>query len=166
MVKFEKDLCNGCSQVGIMAKKEYVDYIPASRLAEWRESNKPGSCDILGHEEYIPVVDHDHSSGRIRGVISSQGNALLGKVENFFHSRCIVSSNDLPSVLRAMANYLEKEQGKIHPTGARQLCKRFGRMSKDTQISILLSLNVLQSDIDACVNSKQRTALYRNAIVI
>jgi hypothetical protein len=144
---------------------QYDDYVPQSRLAQWREENIPPHCPILGHEELIPVVDHDHKSGRIRAVMSSEGNALLGKIENFHKSRCIHGKWDLPTVLRAMADYLERDQGPLHPVGTRQLTKRFGRGKKPDQVAILESVGATESEIEACTNSKDRTNLYRSKIV-
>ena len=144
---------------------KHNDYISQSRLAKYRESNKPESCPILGHDDIIPVVDHDHKTGRIRGVISSQGNALVGKIENFHKSRCINGKWDLPTVLRAIAVYLEREQGPLHPRGTRQLTKRFDRVNKPEQIEILLSVGATESEINLCINSKDRTVLYRSKIV-
>ena len=144
---------------------DYEDYVPQSKLPQWREENKPDCCPILGHSDPIPVVDHDHKTGRIRGVVSSEGNALVGKIENFHKSRCANGEWDLPTVLRAIADYLEQEQGPLHPVGTRQLTKRFGRMPKAQQTEILLALGVSPEEIEACPNSKSRTQLYRSRMV-
>ena len=141
------------------------DYVAQSELAQYREDNCPGSCPILGHVEFIPVVDHDHKTGRIRGVVSSEGNALTGKIENFFRSRCVNGKWDLPEVLRAIAYYLEQEQGPLHPVGTRQLTKRFNRMSKEIQKTELQIVGASSEEIANCKNSKERTKLYRNKIV-
>lgn len=45
-----------------------------------------------------PTVDHDHSTGKIRGLICSPCNLAIGNAE------------DSPDRLRAMANYLEKSK--------------------------------------------------------
>lgn len=146
-----------------MAK--YEDYVPQSQLAQWRKDNTPERCPILGHENMIPVVDHDHKSGRIRAVISSEGNALIGKIENFHKSRCVHGEWDLPKVLRAIADYLEDDQGPMHPVGTRQVTKRFGRAKKPDQEAILESVGATPGEIEACANSKDRTKLYRSKIV-
>jgi hypothetical protein len=146
-----------------MMKKD--DYVSASELAEWREDNKPPFCPVLGHEVFTPVVDHDHKTGRIRNVISLEGNALIGKIENFYRSRCVHAEYDLPKVLRCIADYLEKDQGPLHPVGTRQLTKRFSRASRTVQISMLEDLGADMQDVFACKNAKQRTALYRRTIV-
>jgi hypothetical protein len=141
------------------------DYVAQSELVKYRKDNCPSSCPILGHSEFIPVVDHDHKSGRIRGVVSSEGNALTGKIENFFRSRCVNGKWELPTVLRAIADYLEREQGPLHPVGTRQLTKRFGRMSKVEQYARLTLAGASDVEIEACKNAKARTQLYRSKIV-
>ena len=152
-----------------MSKKEINfkkdDYVSQSELAAYRKNNCPRNCPILGHSKFAPVVDHDHQTGRIRGVISSEGNVLIGKIENFYKSRCSNGDWDLPVVLRAIAEYLELDQGRLHPVGVRQLTKRFSRMSKDKQITLLQISGVISEDIAECKNSTERTKLYRKSII-
>lgn len=144
-------------------KKE--DYVSQSELAEWREANKPGVCPLFGMVEFIPVVDHDHKTGRIRAVLSNESNAMLGKIENFYKTRGANAVYELPAVLRRMADYLEQEQGPMHPVGTRQVTKRFGRMKKEEQIAILKKHGAGGLAIISCKNSKDRTKLYRSLIV-
>ena len=144
-------------------KKE--DYVSQSELAEWREANKPDVCPLFGMVEFIPVVDHDHKTGRIRSVLSNESNAMLGKIENFYKTRGANAVYELPVVLRRMADYLEQEQGPMHPVGTRQVTKRFGRMKKEEQIAILKKHGAGICDLIACKNSKDRTKLYRSLIV-
>lgn len=141
------------------------DYVSQGELPEYRDENCPVSCPLLGHVEFIPVVDHDHKTGRIRGVVSNEGNALLGKIENFYRSRCVNGKWDLPEVLRMLACYLEQEQGPLHPVGTRQLTKRFNRMKKNEQKTLLQIAGATSEEIAACKNSKERTKLYRSKIV-
>lgn len=142
-----------------------TDYVSAAELAEWREANKPKACPILGHSSFTPVVDHDHKTGRIRAVISLEGNALIGKIENFYRSRCVNARYDLPEVLRCIALYLESGQGPLHPVGVRQVTKRFNRSSKADQQAMLELEGVSPEEISKCKNAKERTALYRRTIV-
>jgi hypothetical protein len=142
-----------------------ADYITAKKLPKWREENAPPVCPLFGHGDYIRVVDHDHQTGNIRGVVSSEGNALLGKIENYYKSRGSCATWDLPTVLRAMADYLEQEeQGPLHPVGARQLARRFGRKNKTDQERMLLLAGAKQEDFEDCKNSAERTKVYRKLI--
>lgn len=143
----------------------YKDYIPQAGLREYRMANCPPHCPVLGHAELTPVVDHDHQTGRIRGVLSIEGNALIGKIENFHRSRCVAGVLDLPSVLRNIADYLERPQGPMHPKGTLQVVNRFGQKPKAEQLEILKHYNVTAEELASCKNSKQRTKLYRKQIV-
>jgi hypothetical protein len=98
-------------------------------------------------------------------VVSAEGNALLGKIENFYRSRCVNGSWELPTVLRAIADYLEQEQGPLHPVGTRQLTKRFNRMKRVEQYELLIMAGATDAEIEAGKNSKDRTKLYRNKLV-
>lgn len=143
----------------------YEDYVTQAGLPEYRKTNCPSRCPVLGHDGLTPVVDHDHKTGRIRGVLSIEGNALIGKIENFHRSRCVAGVLDLPSVLRNIADYLERPQGPMHPKGTLQVVKRFGQKPKAEQLEILKHYNVTPEELAACRNSKQRTKLYRKQIV-
>lgn len=98
-------------------------------------------------------------------MVSSEGNALLGKIENFHRSRCVNGVYDLPTVLRALADYIEGSTGgPYHPRGLRQLVRRFMASKKERQIETLLSFGIPASEIKECKNSKQRAKLYRRAL--
>ena len=141
-----------------------ADYINNKQLIEYRKNNKSIKCAILDVADYKPVVDHDHATGRIRGVISSEGNVLIGKIENCFKSRCVDCELSLPEVLRKVALYLEGQQGPYHPVGVRQLVRRFRRMPKDEQIRVLSNAYSLE-EIELCDNSVDRSKLYRRILV-
>lgn len=51
-------------------------------------------CEVCGSDDSMSI-DHDHVSGKIRGVLCARCNHALG------HGR------DNPQILRALANYLE-----------------------------------------------------------
>lgn len=140
-------------------------YIAQDELATYREENVPISCPLLGQTQFTPVVDHDHYTGRIRGVVSLEGNALLGKIENFFRTRCVNAEKELPAVLRRMADYLEFPQGPFHPVGVRQLTKRFSRAAVSVQKDLLQQLNADAAAVDECKNTKQRVKLYRKLLI-
>jgi len=140
------------------------DYVTSNKLSQYRKDEKPEKCPILDVADFKPVVDHDHVTGKVRGVISSEGNVLIGKIENCFRSRCVDSDLELPNVLRRIALYLEQDQGPYHPVGVRQLVKRFARMVKEDQYTILLTHYCVES-IEECSNSTDRAKLYRKMLV-
>ena len=143
-----------------------MKYLPQNKLAQWRKDNEPKECPLLGYKTENWVVDHDHTSGLVRGVVSSEGNALLGRIENAFKrlSR-VAKATTLPIILRNMASYLEREDtGTLHPQGFRQLWKRFNSFNKEIQLDILKKLGVNRQQLSECTNSKERTNLYKKLI--
>lgn len=143
-----------------------MQYIPQKNLKKFREENKPEFCPLLSCVTKDWVVDHCHSGGTIRGVVSSEGNVFLGKIENA-HKRLSkgAKSSSLPKVLRNMADYLEKPcTGLLHPEGFRQLYKRFSHLDKATQLDILMKVGINRELIQACNNSLDRTKLYKSYI--
>lgn len=110
-------------------------------------------------------MDHNHRTGLVRGVISMEGNTLLGRIENSF--RRFGTSTELPlsSILRNIADYLDSGDTDIlHPVGLNQLSKRFSRLTLADQVLTLKKMGVKKSEIKSCTNSKERTDLYRNLL--
>ena len=142
-----------------------MKYIPQNKLADYREKHKPTCCPILSIKTNDWVVDHDHQTGLIRGVISRQANILLGKIENCYLKMCKGDKEFLPVTLEAVASYLEGARTDVlHPTGARQLANRFLRMKKAEQEQTLFELNAEKSVVQSCTNAKERTKIYSSII--
>lgn len=146
-----------------------MTYLPQNQLAPFREKNKPCICPILLESSDDWVVDHDHQTGLIRGVISRKGNSFLGKVENYYLNRCSGDKAKLPEVLRGMAYFIENppasEQRIMHPVGLKQLTNRFKRnLSKHEQEVSLRILGAKKSEISSCKNVNERAALYRSLV--
>lgn len=71
-----------------------------------------GLCAIRGLPIKSAVLDHQHEkglkgTGNIRGVIDRDINIFLGKLENNC-KRFNISLEDLPTVLRQLADYIDK----------------------------------------------------------
>jgi hypothetical protein len=147
-----------------------MKYLPQNQIAGFRDKHKPKRCPILDKETDDWVLDHDHQTGLVRGVISRQANSLLGKVENFFLKRCAGIKEELPCVLRRMADYLDKPpmhkppMSYMHPVGLTQKCKRFFRLTKDEQFLVLRAKGCSKAEIAECNNTTERTKLYRKVI--
>lgn len=141
-------------------------YISANKVKEFRELNKPNDCPILWTKIKNPVLDHDHQTGEVRGVIDNNANNLIGVIENKFFSYCSGKKEDLPDVLRRVADYLERPRtGYLHPVGLNQLVSRFKREPKETQLYMLSQFTfVEENEIKACINVKHRAKLYRTLL--
>ena len=63
------------------------------------------------------VLDHDHSTGAIRGTLHRGCNALLGKIENNYKRYGV---HNLAAFLGGVARYLQKHEanrtGLLHPS--------------------------------------------------
>lgn len=143
-----------------------MTYIPANKLADWRKENEPPKCPILNVETNDWVVDHDHLSGEVRGVISRQANTLIGKMENIFTSMCKGNPHELPEVLENVAEYLRRDNSKIlHPVGLNQLTSRFkNNLLKDDQCFILHLLGASLSEIDTYTNIGKRVRAFKKLL--
>lgn len=74
------------------------------------------------------VLDHDHKTGLVRGVLHRGCNSLLGKLENN-HKRCGVP--DLLGFLSGVSAYLQKPAHETyHPSYKTQDEKRLRRNKK------------------------------------
>lgn len=139
-------------------------YLKQGDLASWREKNKPAKCPILNIETDDWVVDHNHTTGFVRGVISRSANSFIGKIENFLlrFSKC--KQIEFPNALRRAADYLEKgDLDFIHPYGLTQLTKRFkNNLTVAEQVAVLVRLGASEEKIQACTNAKQRAQLFRS----
>jgi hypothetical protein len=141
-----------------------MTYLPQNKIASYREKNKPTCCPILSTKTDDWVLDHDHQTGMVRGVISRQANSLLGKVENFYLKMCKGDKEFLPVTLEAMASYLENARTDVlHPVGLTQLTKKFSNsLTAAQQISTLEDIGASREQLDACSNQKQRAELFRS----
>lgn len=78
-----------------------------------------------------PVLDHDHQTGVIRGVLHRGCNALLGKIENN-HKRYGVE--DLSAFLHGTVGYMQRHREPrtqwLHPTFKTAEEKRLARNAK------------------------------------
>jgi hypothetical protein len=78
-----------------------------------------------------PVLDHDHGTGAVRGVLHNGCNAVLGKIENSYKRYGV---RDLAAFLYGAAPYLQahasNRTGLLHPTHKTEDEKREKRNAK------------------------------------
>ncbi len=99
-------------------------YLKSSEVEKLRNhlwKKQGGKCLICKNITYDPVLDHHHKkkikgTGFIRGVLCRTCNVFLAKSENNT-VRCGIPVENLPEILRSMADYLERKQIEVvHPT--------------------------------------------------
>lgn len=78
-----------------------------------------GLCDLcqLPGVARDPVLDHNHSTGAVRGTLHRSCNALLGKIEN---NAARFGVRNLPAFCQGAGKYMQKHTtnitGLLHPT--------------------------------------------------
>lgn len=150
------------------AKREgsALKYIPYTKIAKFREDNKPEKCPIFECNLEDAVLDHNHNTGMVRGVLHRQSNAWLGKIENSWKRFGSFSAVDLSSALKNVCEYIDKgDTDYLHPNGLKQIISRFNRASKDEQINILKKNKCTKGQISSCNSSSDRSLLYRTSLI-
>jgi len=99
-------------------------YLKFSEIRQFREKllkKQNGICPLCKKQIIRPSLDHEHrkklgGSGFIRGVLCSDCNAYLGKIENNA-KRYSVKLYEIPMFLENVAIYLREEHVQIlHPS--------------------------------------------------
>lgn len=112
------------------ATKLKASQVPATR--ERLLTEQGGRCALcLRVIRRDPVLDHDHHTGAVRGVLHRGCNALLGKIENN-HKRYGIE--DLAAFLQGTPAYLQRHRenrtGLLHPTHKTEDEKRLARNAR------------------------------------
>ena len=88
--------------------------LSAAQLRAWRVrtlAEQGGVCALCGQplSEAEAVGDHDHTTGRMRGVLHRGCNSGLGKVENFRRLYGLTDIRRLTSFLHGIVPYLYRK---------------------------------------------------------
>lgn len=78
-----------------------------SRQEKIAGRKKPSNCDLCGEKKSFIVFDHCHAHGHFRGWLCNSCNVALGLVK------------DNSSLLRKMAKYLDRSNGKVEQQRAK-----------------------------------------------
>ncbi len=108
-----------------------------------------------------PILEHDHATQKIRGVVSSTVNVWLGCLERA-HSRYLKHWLDvpLPDLLEGCAEYLRLKQHDVyHPRFIKKSLTLYMQLTS-TQRSLILQ----QLNLPACKNDTQRKAAFKKYI--
>lgn len=113
------------------------------------------------------VLDHDHKTQRVRGVLHRQANACLGKIENLYvRYLSYWYPHSLQEFLRKSADYLDDNLGHkptggwYHPGWIKRVCTDFNSLKESGKIKVLESMNV-----DKGSNAIQRKMHFRKALL-
>lgn len=95
-----------------------LKHADVSRTRESLLVEQRGLCGLCGTRVTSrPVLDHDHRTGAVRGVLHAGCNSLLGKLEN---NAARYGVRDIGVFTNGVAAYLRKHMvnitGLLHPT--------------------------------------------------
>lgn len=109
------------------------------------------------------VLDHDHKSQYVRGVLHRQSNAVLGKIENMW-TRYLKwwYPDTLSNFLRKCADYLDADHGTayLHPGWLNAAKIEFNRLTVSQKNQVL---SMMGSDTGK--NDKERKLLFSNLLL-
>lgn len=109
------------------------------------------------------VLDHDHNTNFVRGVLHRQTNAFLGKLENAY-IRYIKwwYVGTLSEFLRGCADYIEKEHPKeyLHPAFIKSLQVQFNKLNEKQKQSVLSYYG-----LENGCNMKERRLIFKKFIL-
>lgn len=139
----------------------------AKDVREVREELYNGVCELTGQKTDFKdtVLDHDHDTQAVRGVLHRQSNAMLGKIENNF-KRYIGwwYNSSLSDFLRAAAAYLENsattELGILHPSWIKKCKAEFNKLNEVSKSRVLKAMNLEDGK-----NSAERKAIFNKGLL-
>lgn len=112
------------------------------------------------------VLDHDHTSGHCRAVIDRNLNQFIGKCEQNYKRFMGYKDNamKLPVLLRCVAAYLEGDYSynPLHPGWVDLQIRKFGRETKNNQVTRLTALGISEHATTSVGRTKQfKQFMYR-----
>ena len=153
---------------GIKDMSEHL-YTPAD-VKRYRDElvKKQNGIDPILLEPFkeTPVLDHSHSTQRVRAALNRNSNAFEGKVYNAW-VRCLkwLSDKPLPEILRNLADYYEETERiehtmPYHPGFIKRLCTDFANLNEAGKKQVLLQMSQHQGN-----NGTERKSIFRKAIL-
>lgn len=136
------------------------------KVRELLTKEQGNKCAVTGLD--IPVkqhvLDHAHDDTQlVRGVLHRQVNAFAGKAENAY-TRLIAwwYPNDLPTLLRECADYLEKEpDGRYRHNGwIKKINTEFNKLKESSKDVVLVALKQTKGK-----NGAERKKLFQRAVL-
>jgi len=112
------------------------------------EQSFKDALTLLTMPEGKAVLDHDHKTQYVRGVLHRSTNAMLGVIENNFN-RHIKSwyPNGLYEFLLACADYVHKNKEEpderfLHPSWMKKAKTEFNKLDERTKDNLLIKLGL------------------------
>lgn len=102
-----------------------MNRLKQSEIKDFRQEllkAQKGRCALCGGKvlSKYEALDHDHNTGHIRGVLHTDCNILLGKIENFVlrNGKGILRRGGLQNLLKSCYNYMHIDYSRnpYHPS--------------------------------------------------
>ena len=150
-------------------KEKWV--IGAKEISELRaELNITGVCPVTGKSYGSGMdsscLDHDHSTGRVRGCLSSRANLWLGSIEKYLKKR-LGNNADLLESLENLVEYLKQSKDVepiLHGAMIEAEKKRVSRWRIETLYSKLVEKSLTLKEVTE-YNKHQITEVWLNQFI-
>lgn len=150
----------------MMTTVDLYNTADVKKVREQLTKEQKNKCAVTGLD--IPtkqhVLDHAHDDTQfVRGVLHRQVNAFAGKAENAY-TRLIAwwYPNDLPTLLRECADYLEKQpDGRYRHNGwIKKVNTEFNKLKEAHKDVVLVALGQTKGK-----NGAERKKLFQRAVL-
>lgn len=150
----------------MMTTVDLYNTADVKKVREQLTKEQDNKCAVTGLD--IPtkqhVLDHAHDDTQfVRGVLHRQVNAFAGKAENAY-TRLIAwwYPNDLPTLLRECADYLEKQpDGRYRHNGwIKKVNTEFNKLKEAHKDVVLVALGQTKGK-----NGAERKKLFQRAVL-
>ncbi len=150
----------------MMTTVDLYNTADVKKVRELLTKEQKNKCAVTGLD--IPtkqhVLDHAHDDTQfVRGVLHRQVNAFAGKAENAY-TRLIAwwYPNDLPTLLRECADYLEKQpDGRYRHNGwIKKVNTEFNKLKEAHKDVVLVALGQTKGK-----NGAERKKLFQRAVL-
>lgn len=150
----------------MMTTVDLYNTADVKKVREQLTKEQDNKCAVTGLD--IPtkqhVLDHAHDDTQfVRGVLHRQVNAFAGKAENAY-TRLIAwwYPNDLPTLLRECADYLEKQpDGRYRHNGwIKKINTEFNKLKEAHKDVVLVALGQTKGK-----NGAERKKLFQKAVL-
>lgn len=110
-------------------RKLKASEVAAFRRELWEQQGR--RCRITGQPLAWEdaVLDHDHTTGEVRGVLARGSNSMLGKIENHMRIAKLTNPATLSRFLAGVVQYISQQEytGVMYPTHKTDEDKRLRR---------------------------------------
>lgn len=135
------------------------------RVREMLEKEQKGKDKMtdLSIPDKQAVLDHNHDTMYVRGVLHRQSNAALGKIENIW-TRYLSYwyPHDLPTFLEQAAEYIRRPDDErwYHPHWVKKINTEFNKLKESDKDKVLELM-----ELDKGKNGAERKKLFQQGIL-